>query len=203
MGTKVFSDTLSSVLFGKTRRALLGLLFTNTDREFYVQQLIKAVGSGRGSLQRELHCLERAGIIKRLDRGNMVYYKADSNCPIHKELKSIVLKTVGISDLVLDSLSSLADRIHSAFLFGSFAAGDEDQFSDFDLCIVGDVSLMEVVKALGQAQVKLEREINPIIYPVSELQEKFKDGHHFVRSVLEGPKQFIIGGRDELEGLVK
>jgi len=203
MGTEAFSDSLSSVLFGKTRRALLGILFTNTDREFYVQQLIKAVGSGRGALQRELTNLEKAGIIRRFDRGNMVYYQVNSDCPIYEDLRSIVLKTVGIGDVLVESLSSLTDRIYSAFFYGSFATGDEGRSSDIDLFIVGDVSLMEVVKALGQAQEKLGREINPTIYPAPELQEKFKERHHFVRSVLDGPKQFIIGGSDELEGLVK
>jgi predicted nucleotidyltransferase len=203
MGTKAFSDTISSVLFGKTRRVLLGLLFANTDREFYVQQLIKAVGSGRGALQRELTNLEKAGIIRRLERGNMVYYKANSDCPIYEDLRSIVLKTVGIGDVLVESLSSLTDRIYSAFFYGSFATGAEDRFSDIDLFIVGDISLLEIVRALGHAQIKLGREINPTIYPVPELQEKFKEGHHFVKSVLEGPKQFIIGGSDELEGLVK
>ncbi len=41
-------------LFGRTRSALLALLFGHTDESFYLRQLIRAVGTGNGALQREI-----------------------------------------------------------------------------------------------------------------------------------------------------
>ncbi|HEX4427191.1 MAG TPA: hypothetical protein VH079_17460, partial [Terriglobales bacterium] len=74
--------------------------------------------------------------------------------------------------------------------------------SDVDLFIVGDVSFGDVVEALDSAQKKLVREINPVTYPIAELQEKISRQQHFVMNVLRGPKLFLIGGERELAELV-
>ena len=196
------ASSLASVLFGKTRRAVLALLLCHADESFYVRQISRIAVVGMGALQRELKLLSDAGIVRRISRGMQVYYQADPECPIFEELRSLVVKTFGIGDVIRNGLSKVADRIIVAFLFGSLVRGDQKEDSDADVMVVGSVAFAEIVSALAPVQKALNREVNPTVYPPDEFREKVREGHHFLNSVLDEEKVFIIGDADELEGLV-
>ncbi len=143
------------------------------------------------------------GILISTTEGHQKYYEANAGSPIYPELRGLVLKTAGVVDVVGEALRPLSDHIEMAFVFGSLAAGKERPGSDIDLLIVGNVGLGEIVEILGPVQDRLGREINPVIYPWTELQEKLAQGHHFVTTVLDGPKLFVIGNPRELERLAQ
>ena len=71
-----------------------------------------------------------------------------------------------------------------------------------DLLVVGTASFVEVVRALSAAQERVRRETNPVVYPPDEFRSKLAAGHHFLRTVLAGPKVFAMGTRHELGNLV-
>ena len=194
-------DLLCSGLFGKTRQAVLALLYGRADSSFYTKQILDAVKIGRGTVQRELKNLTDTGIIIREVQGRQVYYRANARCPIFDELKSIVRKTFGVADVIRQSLTTKADKIRVAFIFGSMARSTDDRRSDIDLMVVGRLSFGDVVSLLGPAEQKLAREVNPVVYPVAEFKKKVKEDHHFVKTVLEDEKIFVIGDEDELRKL--
>jgi len=203
MGTTFKTDRLSATLFGKTRRAVLALLYSHVEEPFYLRQIARTAGGGLGAVQRELKKLSEAGIIRRTVRGRQVYYQANPECPVYSELKSLVVKTVGVGDVLRAALVPLSDRINVAFLFGSLARGGERSSSDADVMIVGDVTFAEVVSVLGRAQETVRREINPLVYPPEEFQSKLTADHHFLKKVLEESKFFLIGDEYELAKLVE
>jgi uncharacterized protein len=190
-----------SALFGRTRNAVLGLLYSHPDESFYVRRIVRAADSGQGSVQRELRHLERAGILKRTVRDRHVYYQANPDCPIFAEIMGMVAKTVGGVEILARALASLRGRIQVAFIYGSVARVEQRRGSDVDVLVIGDVSFGEVVEALAPAQEKLAREVSPIVYPVAEFREKVLQKHHFVTSVLRGPKLFLVGDERELTKL--
>jgi predicted nucleotidyltransferase len=200
MGTAA-SNTLASALFGKARRALLGLLYVRPDEAFYLRELIRAARVGQGAMQREVKRLSDAGIIERTARGREVYYRANPGCPIFAELKSMMVKTAGVSDVLRAALAPLETRIRVAFVYGSFAKGEQNQRSDIDVLVVGDCSFKEVVTALGSSQDTLGREIQPTVYPVAEFRARVRSAQHFVTSVLGQEKIFLIGDERELARL--
>ena len=53
------------ILFGKTRRAVLGLLLGRPEETFYLRQIARLTGAAVGALQRELKILVEMGIIVR------------------------------------------------------------------------------------------------------------------------------------------
>jgi len=67
--------------------------------------------------------------------------------------------------------------------------------------VIGSCGFGEVVAAIGRIQDKLGREINPSVYPADEFRKKTAAGHHFLKTVLKGPKVFLIGDENELEKL--
>jgi len=202
MGTERPQETLSSALFGITRRRVIGLLLTHPDEAFYVRQIARAVRSGLGAVDREVRRLAQAGILRRTVRGRQVFYQADAECPIFPELKSLVVKTVGVGDVLRSALLPIGDRIRAAFVFGSFARGEMRRTSDVDVLVIGDVSFADVVSALGRAQELLSREVNPTVYGPDEFLAKWKAGHSFLRSVMRSPRIPLIGGDDELAAMV-
>jgi predicted nucleotidyltransferase len=203
MGTKAQPASLDSALFGKTRRAVLALLYSHPDEAFYLRQLIRAAGVGQGGVQREVRRLSAAGLIQRTVRGHQVYYQADPRCPVFKELKSLVVKTAGVGDVLRAALAPLAERIRVAFLFGSMARGETRRGSDLDLLVVGKVSFGDVVSALGAAQAALRREVNPTLYSPAEFQTKCAARHHFLTTVLREKKIFLVGDERELARLAQ
>jgi len=196
-------NRLCSGLFGKTRQAVLALLYGQADKSFYTKQILDGVKIGRGTVQRELKNLTDAGIIVREVQGRQVYYRANEKCPIFNELKSIVRKTFGVADVIRQSLAGGTSKIRVVFIFGSVARSADDRRSDIDLMVVGKISFGDAVSLLGQAEEKLGREISPVVYPVAEFKKKVKDDQHFVKTVLEDEKIFVIGDENELRRLAK
>lgn len=201
MSTLPENDILSAALFGKTRRAVLSLLYSHPDEAFYLRQLVRAAGVGSGAVQREVRRLYEAGIIRRMVRGRQVYYQANSECPVFVELRGLIVKTAGVGDVMRAAMASLADRISFAFIYGSVARGEEYRGSDLDVLVVGDVSFAEIVLAVGQSQEMLGRDINPTVYPSAEFRSKLATGHHFLETVLKETKIFLIGDENELARL--
>ena len=198
MSTTSPPNSLAAALFGKTRRAILSLLFGRTDEEFYTRNILRLADVGHGAGQRELKHLSEAGIIRRNVRGHQVYFQANSDSPIFHELKSLILKTAGIGDVLRAGLAQSADQIKVAFIYGSIAKGEEGPRSDIDLLIVGDVSFSEVVANLQPAQKMLGREVNPTVYPPHEFRSKLRAKHHFLTSILKEPRIYLIGDENEL-----
>ncbi|RZB31926.1 MAG: phosphoribosylglycinamide formyltransferase 1 [Desulfobacteraceae bacterium Eth-SRB1] len=54
MSTIIKTDSLSATLFGKTRRAVLALLYSHVDESFYIRQIARTAGVGLGAV-REAH----------------------------------------------------------------------------------------------------------------------------------------------------
>jgi len=203
MGKNMIDNSLCSGLFGKTRQAVLALLYGRADSSFYTKQVLDAVKIGRGTVQRELKNLTDTGIIIREVQGRQVYYRANAQCPIFDELKSIVRKTFGVADVIRQSLATVADKIRVAFIFGSVARSADDRASDIDVMIIGEVSFAGVSSAISQAEKLIRREINPVVYPPAEFKKKVNEDHHFVKTVLEDEKIFLIGDEDELRRLAE
>ncbi len=202
MGATRSADTdLSSTLFGKTRRAVLALLFSNPDEEFYLRQIVRRVRSGQGGVQRELRRLADARVIVRSVRGRTTFYQANRACPVFSELRGLVIKTAGVAEVLRAALLPLSERIDVAFVYGSVAKARMRAGSDIDLFVVGAVGFGEVVDRLSSAQTELAREVNPTVFDPREVERRMKQGDHFVSSVVEGPKVFVIGGQHELDQL--
>ncbi len=198
MSTSVVLKSLSRGLFGQTRTAILSLLYGHADESFYLRQLIRETGAGNGAVQREVKQLSDAGLIVRKTVGNLVFYQANRKSPVFPELRGLLLKTAGVRDVLREALAPLKNRIQVAFVYGSIAAQKDRADSDVDLMIVGDASFEEVISKLSAAGKRLRREINPTIYPAREFRSKLDSGNHFLTSVLQSKKLFVLGNENDL-----
>jgi predicted transcriptional regulator len=83
----------AAVLFGTTRRRLLGWLLGHADNSFYLRELARHTGTAVGAAQRELEQLTSAGLVVREVRGNQVYFQANQHAAIFPELQGLFSKT--------------------------------------------------------------------------------------------------------------
>jgi predicted nucleotidyltransferase len=196
-------DNLSSALFGKTRRAILALLFSHPDESYYLRQIVRLVRAGQGAVQRELQRLSGAEIVSRSVRGRISFYQANQACPIFPELRGLVVKTAGVVEVLRGAMVPLGTRVEAAFVFGSAAQGRLRAGSDVDLFVIGEAAFGEVIDAVSAAQVELAREVNPTVFDRLEFERRVASENHFIAAVLEQPKLFVIGSEHELARLAR
>src|SRR5258708_17762010 len=165
-------SVLSSTLFGRTRGAVLSVLYGHVDESFYLRQLARRTSIALGPVQREVRQLVDAGLVAKRIAGGRTLYSANQQSPVFAEIKSLVTKTVGMHDVLSAALYPLRKEINLAFVYGSLARLSETERSDVDLMVVGKVDFGTVVSKLSEAQKTLNREINPTMYSVKEFSDK-------------------------------
>jgi predicted nucleotidyltransferase len=197
MGTK--KTSLGEVLFTKTQRRVLGLLFGNPDRSHYANEIVRFAGAGIGTVQRELERLESAHLVTVSKIGNQKHYQANREAPIYDELRGIVLKTFGVADHLREALAPLAKRIRAAFIYGSVAKGTDTASSDIDVLIVSDdLSFPEAIQVLTKAEQEVGRAVNPSVYALDDWRRKLAEKGGFVKRVMEQPRIYLFGSDDDL-----
>ena len=191
----------ADALFPAVRQLVLAVLFGSPDRSFYANELIALANKGTGEVQRELASLLAAGLVTVRDQGNQKHYQANAASPVFTELRGLVLKTVGLADVLRAALAPLAGQITMAFVYGSVARREDTAASDVDVLIVSDaLGYAEVFGALEGAAQTLGRTINPTLYTRAELARRRAQDNAFVTRVLDQPRIWLMGDEEVLRG---
>jgi predicted nucleotidyltransferase len=192
---------LDKLFSSKTRVEILRLFLFNADNSFYQRQISNLTKQSIRGVQREVEKLHDIGFLEKSVSGNRVYYKVNRNNPIFEDLKSIFFKSLGIAEALKENLQG--KKIKIAFIYGSYARGQENLISDIDLMVIGNISSKELSGLLSGPKTELMREINYAVFPLKEFINKVVQKDNFINSVLKDKKIFIIGSEDELKGLIK
>jgi predicted nucleotidyltransferase len=201
MTNKVGQSGAAELFASSTMTDLLKIFFLRAEEEFYQRELARLTDNPLYLVQRELARLERSGFVQKERKGNRVYYRALEENPAFIDLKRFFLKTVALGDRLSEVFSPLASKIALAFIYGSVATGEDKPGSDVDIMVIGNTSLKEISKILGPLSRDLGREFNPTVYSSKEFKKRAGEGNAFIRSVIRGPKIWLVGDEDELAGL--
>ena len=190
---------MADALFAKVQQRVLGVLFGNPGRSFYANELIALARSGTGAVQRELARLEGAGLVTASRVGKQKHYQANQASPVFQELRSLVLKTSGLADVLREALAPSSDVIRAAFVYGSIAKGDDTASSDVDLMVIADdLTYGDLFAVLEDVSARLGRKVAPTIYSRRELARRLKRDSSFLTRVLQQPKLWLIGDERDL-----
>ncbi len=190
---------ITEKIFGsRIRGKILAWLFTHPDKSFFVRQIALILKEDPTNVSREMAKLEELGILKSKRNGNLKHFQANQDLPFFKELKGLVLKTTGVAGQIRASMGKITG-IEYAFIFGSYAKGEEKADSDVDLLIIGDVDMDRLDSNLGKLEKILGREINSVLYNMKEFKSKRKDKDGFLMDVLDDDKIMLIGTENGLE----
>lgn len=187
-------SSIAEALFPKVRQRVLAVLFGTPDRSFYTNEVIGLAQSGAGAVQRELADLAGAGLLTVRKLGNQKHYQANVACPVFAELRGLVLKTMGLAEVLRTALAPLAPQIERAFVFGSMARQQDTAASDVDLLVVSDsLGYGEVFGALEGASQTLGRAINPALYTTADFHARLQGDNAFIQRVMQQPRIGLIG----------
>jgi predicted nucleotidyltransferase len=133
-------------------------------------------------------------------RGRTRYYLSQLH-PWIPPLRMLLECALGGVDLIREKLSGVAG-IRVAFLFGSFATSEQNRESDIDLMAIGTHDQLALEGDIPELEKRVGREIQVISYSPDEWRKKFEERSHFVVSLMDAPKVYLIGDARELEKIV-
>ncbi|MFH0891584.1 MAG: nucleotidyltransferase domain-containing protein [Candidatus Falkowbacteria bacterium] len=171
----------------KIRRSILSLLFAHENKAFYLSEIAGLVGTSRGTAQRELNRLVRAGFVYTEKKTNIREFGVNKKNPLFREIKAIIHNTVGV-EAELKKMIAGKKEIKFAFIFGSYAKGTLSEESDIDLCLIGQPEENDLIRRITKLEYIIRRDINYHIYTDKEFRQKIKDSS-FVKNII---KKYIL-----------
>ena len=93
-------NALAKVLSSQIRAGIFEILFGLRDRPAHMREIERLSGFAIGTIQQDLKKLEALDLVTRRKDGNRVYYEANKNHPLYPEIRNLVLKTVGLADVL-------------------------------------------------------------------------------------------------------
>ena len=113
---------LEEIITSKTRLRLLIKFFISQANTGYLNGLASEMGESTNSIRKELNHLHGAGYLEKIKNDNKIEYKVNSGHPLYKTLREVVLKHLGLIDLVDTVLERMGD-VDKIILVGDYARG--------------------------------------------------------------------------------
>ena len=113
---------LNQLITSKTRLRLLLKFFISQANRGYLNGLANEMGESTNSIRKELNHLHGAGYLKKLKQDNKVEYRVNASHPLYETLRKVVLKHLGLEDLVEVVLDRMGNVQH-ILLIGDYAKG--------------------------------------------------------------------------------
>lgn len=165
---------------------ILKLFFRYPEKEYYLREIAKNLNKEPSYYQRYLDSLVEDKILLDERRGNMRFFKLNKEHPLYEEIKSIISKTVGLESELKELVNNL-DNIEYSFIFGSIAKKTENNNSDIDLMLIGNINPNQLSPLVAVLEGKIGREINYHIYSRQEIIKKIKEQDSFVSNIFLSP----------------
>jgi DNA-binding HxlR family transcriptional regulator len=175
-----YSPPLIDQLFsGKIRLKLLARLFLKPGSKVYLRQLERDLQVSSNTVRLELNKLSEMKLINvvETDESKIKKYIANTVHPLYSNLRSIILKYVGV-DQLLEGVFYKLGELEEVFLTGDIAVGKETPF--IDLVMVGEFNKEFLFQLLERAEKLLKKKIRIAIYSKKEFNLELLEGIQYV-----------------------
>ena len=168
---------LESLITSKTRIKLLLKFFLNINNQGYLRSLESEFNESTNGIRQELNRFEHAGLLLTESDGNKKLYRANTGHPLFKDLNSIILKFVGVEEL-LERVIDRLGNVKQVYLEGRIAQGLESDI--IDLMIVGDdIDRNYLSSLVEKTEPLLKRKIRYLVFEEADaevyVERHFKD----------------------------
>lgn len=181
-----------------TRIRILSHLMFHQDSVFHLRELARLIQGSPIHVAHELDNLLMLNLVKKDRRGNLNLYSINRDCVILPELRQIFLKTDYLGQLISQHLK---DNVQYAFIYGSFARGEESESSDIDLFVVGDIKEDRLIRVIQQLEKETGREINYVLWNGKTFRERLT--HPLLKKIKKDNIIMIHGDEHELKSLIR
>lgn len=159
---------IETLISSKTRIKLLLKFFLNSSTTAYLRSLESEFGESTNGIRLELNRLEQAGMLSSFHKGNKKMFRANVEHPLFKDVRTMLMKTIGLDKIILNVIERLGD-VEKVFLVGEFAKGIDS--SIIDLIFIGNIDKNYLVTLVDKAEVIVKRKIRYLIYETKEFNE--------------------------------
>lgn len=189
---------LEDIIISRVRVKILTLFLTHPGTIFHVRDIVRKVNEEINAVRRELAHMEKAGMVKKEQRANRLFYVMRREYPLYFELLELIGKTSGIGSDIIKNRAKIG-KIKYAMLSGRYVRGGERKSNnDIDLLIIGNVVLPELSQLVKTEEVRRGREINYTVMTEEEYLFRKRRRDPFIQSILEGSRVMIVGDEEEL-----
>tara|TARA_Y100000768_G_scaffold328513_1_gene266538 strand:+ start:65 stop:583 length:519 start_codon:yes stop_codon:yes gene_type:complete len=115
---------LGELITSKTRLRLLIKFFISQANKGYLNGLASEMGESTNAIRKELNHLQGAGYLDKIKVDNKVEYKANTKHPLFQVLRKVVLKHLGLEDIVETVLDRMGN-VREIILVGDYAKGND------------------------------------------------------------------------------
>lgn len=145
---------LNELITSKTRLRLLIKFFISQANRGYLNGLAAEMGESSNSIRKELNHLFNAGYLKKVKNDNKIEYQANSNHPLYGILKKVVMKHLGLEDIV-DTVLDRMGNVQKIIIVGDYAEGNDS--GNIEVFLIGKDLNMGYISNLED---KIEKLIN-------------------------------------------
>ena len=110
------------------------------------------MGESTNSIRRELNHLQGAGYLNKVKVNNKIEYKANTKHPLYDVLRKVVLKHLGLEDIV-DTVLDRMGKVNQIILVGDYAKGIDSGF--IEVFLIGQNLNMTYISQLEDKIEKL------------------------------------------------
>lgn len=195
--------SLARVLASGAMARVVTHFVLHPDSTLHFRALQRVTGLSSRSLQHELARLEQLGILRREREGRVVRYRAVCEHPRWRVLRELVREFAEPVEVLRVALAQVPG-VDAAFIYGSYARkNDVHPASDIDVFVVGEAldesdTRLALAEEMLEASGLLGREVNVTRYIPKRLDRQGASGARFIRSVLAGEKEWLVGDDEAL-----
>lgn len=188
------ADTRLGSIVGSRALARLLICFSlYPELQLHFRALQRRTGLGIASLQAELARLVALGLVARQREGRRVIYCREARPEAWAAIRELIRVFADPVEVLREAFAGIP-QIELAFVFGSCARGDAAPDSDVDVFVLGDgLDSARVGTAALEASVLIGRDVSLTRHTRQTLGDRRRRGSVFLRSVLNGPKHWIVG----------
>ena len=143
---------LGELITSKTRLRLLLKFFISQANRGYLNGLATEMRESSNAIRKELNHLYDAGYLEKVKSNNKVEYRANINHPLFSILQKVVLKHLGLEDLVETVLERMGN-VKQIILIGDYAKGYDS--GNIEVFLIGKNLNMEYIAQLEEKIEKL------------------------------------------------
>lgn len=145
---------------------ILAVLFAGAVAALPIRELAERAEVAQATASREIARLAEHGLVVTSHVGRNTLVAANWNLPWARELRSILVQTVGVLGRLGEALSGV-DEVDEALVFGSWAARYTGEIGppprDVDVLVVGNALLQAVRRACSEVERELAIDVNAVV----------------------------------------
>lgn len=166
---------IETLISSKTRIKLLLKFFLNSRTKAYLRGLATEFGESSNAIRVELNRLEEAGMLHSVTEGNKKFFSANTNHPLYREVHNILLKHIGLDQIVEKVVHRLGD-VDKVFVTGDFSKGQNSDI--IDLLFIGNIDKAYLIDLIEKAESLISRKIRYISYTTEESKDINWNNHN-------------------------